>query len=469
MMATHKKGPANQLYGNFLQERLNLIFLCLVLAQCLRRITDVYRRSRTIFPNFVPNSCICDHLQAVAGNDSACSLSVKHIFTGNSLERKPPPYLSKGNVHEPVYNDPTDNLHRAIRKTVIQYYTVMFFNRHKLDAYFQKTSANTSNIFTPIVRNTIGALIWIICIAFFLSSQRKRSNKYHFYEIYHSTKRTFLNLLSKKYEFVFKLNGVPRASVQIFPFSINQYVDEIVKQNRSGEDLMKFEWSRYLSFKTFPMDSAMTPMRLAQAGFFYTGQGQQVTCFCCSVTNGEWTTEETAVEVHKRLSPNCRFIHSEDTDNVEIHNKEYYNGMFDVTSHPTNSRSASRASGGPNDAINNSPCTEINRSPASVQLNNGCGNSPVPQRNTGSGNSPLPQRNTGSGRSDSFLAAPAQKQPSCQAAANTEEPKKPMKHPHYADVATRIATFTTWTLMDIQDPAELAQAGFFYTGSCKHT
>ncbi|XP_045202705.2 baculoviral IAP repeat-containing protein 2-like [Mercenaria mercenaria] len=92
--------------------------------------------------------------------------------------------------------------------------------------------------------------------------------------------------------------------------------------------VMNNEWSRYLSFLNFPKDSFLMPTRLAQAGFYYTGSGEKVTCFCCGIQNEIWSENETVLDVHRRLSPHCRYICGEDTTNIPTHD---HSSMLTVT------------------------------------------------------------------------------------------------------------------------------------------
>ncbi|XP_005022182.4 E3 ubiquitin-protein ligase XIAP isoform X1 [Anas platyrhynchos] len=68
------------------------------------------------------------------------------------------------------------------------------------------------------------------------------------------------------------------------------------------------EHHRLESFAEFPLDCLVSASALAQAGFVYTGEGCKVKCFSCHVTIEGWQPGDSAVERHKNLSPNCKFI-----------------------------------------------------------------------------------------------------------------------------------------------------------------
>ncbi|KAM3827268.1 E3 ubiquitin-protein ligase XIAP isoform 3-T3 [Vipera latastei] len=66
--------------------------------------------------------------------------------------------------------------------------------------------------------------------------------------------------------------------------------------------------SRLGTFANFPRLCPVPSSVLAQAGFFYTGKGDQVRCFSCLATLEGWKEGDSAIRRHKNVSPNCRFI-----------------------------------------------------------------------------------------------------------------------------------------------------------------
>ena len=53
-----------------------------------------------------------------------------------------------------------------------------------------------------------------------------------------------------------------------------------------------------------------TPITLAQAGFYYTGEKDMVKCFNCNVQLGDWNDGDIPMDEHKKHSPHCKFINS---------------------------------------------------------------------------------------------------------------------------------------------------------------
>ncbi|XP_013911782.1 PREDICTED: E3 ubiquitin-protein ligase XIAP [Thamnophis sirtalis] len=70
--------------------------------------------------------------------------------------------------------------------------------------------------------------------------------------------------------------------------------------------------SRQETFAGFPSRCAVSSSDLAQAGFFYTGEGDQVRCFSCLATLEGWEEGDSVVGKHKIVSPNCHFINGAD-------------------------------------------------------------------------------------------------------------------------------------------------------------
>ncbi|XP_050418714.2 baculoviral IAP repeat-containing protein 3 [Patella vulgata] len=78
-------------------------------------------------------------------------------------------------------------------------------------------------------------------------------------------------------------------------------------------DCMKYEWMRLGSFKSCPRQSEGRPIKLAKAGFVFTGTREgddTVTCFTCGVTKNNWLKYEDPLQVHKDLNPRCHFINN---------------------------------------------------------------------------------------------------------------------------------------------------------------
>ncbi|GLV43984.1 Death-associated inhibitor of apoptosis 2 [Carabus blaptoides fortunei] len=71
---------------------------------------------------------------------------------------------------------------------------------------------------------------------------------------------------------------------------------------------MNNEESRLRTFSAWPSDAAVDPVRIAKAGFYYTGQGLEVQCFCCGGKITEWNYGDQVMAKHRRLDPSCPFV-----------------------------------------------------------------------------------------------------------------------------------------------------------------
>ncbi|XP_073955154.1 death-associated inhibitor of apoptosis 2-like [Choristoneura fumiferana] len=71
---------------------------------------------------------------------------------------------------------------------------------------------------------------------------------------------------------------------------------------------MNSETNRLATFSNWPPEAPVNPIRIAKAGFFYTGQGTEVECFSCGGKISQWNYGDQAMLRHQRMQPNCRFV-----------------------------------------------------------------------------------------------------------------------------------------------------------------
>lgn len=82
-------------------------------------------------------------------------------------------------------------------------------------------------------------------------------------------------------------------------------------------DLHK-ERDRLCTYSTFPSSTPVFTFRLAQAGFYYTGERDEVKCFCCGVVRQGWTQGEKPQAIHVAISPECPFVRGRDSSNIPL-------------------------------------------------------------------------------------------------------------------------------------------------------
>ncbi|XP_013192066.1 baculoviral IAP repeat-containing protein 7 [Amyelois transitella] len=71
---------------------------------------------------------------------------------------------------------------------------------------------------------------------------------------------------------------------------------------------MNNEANRLNTFSTWPASAPVDPIRIAKAGFYYTGEGTEVQCFCCGGKISEWNYGDQVMWRHRHMEPNCEFV-----------------------------------------------------------------------------------------------------------------------------------------------------------------
>ncbi|CAK1600382.1 unnamed protein product [Parnassius mnemosyne] len=65
---------------------------------------------------------------------------------------------------------------------------------------------------------------------------------------------------------------------------------------------------RLNSFTLWPKSLKQTPAQLADAGFFYTGCGDRVTCFCCGGVLQDWDSDDDPWDQHAKWFAQCDYV-----------------------------------------------------------------------------------------------------------------------------------------------------------------
>jgi len=200
------------------------------------------------------------------------------------------------------------------------------------------------------------------------------------------------------------------------------------------EKIMHSEWSRFKSFEHFPIASNARPLRLAQNGFYYQGNGEEAKCAFCGVVNDTWAEGETVNETHARLSRACPFVSGQDTANVPIHAEE-------------SNTPSPRTRNSNNGRISNNYNNRITASAKSNTANES--NSPK-QTQKHSDRKTCHDCDT-----TSTSTRPSEER--CYVTDRT-------KYPQYSSRETRLESFTSWGYSHIVKPQDLCDAGLFFVG-----
>ncbi|XP_041112540.1 baculoviral IAP repeat-containing protein 7 isoform X2 [Polyodon spathula] len=89
---------------------------------------------------------------------------------------------------------------------------------------------------------------------------------------------------------------------------------------------METEQSRVTTFHTWPPHATVQPEILARAGFFYTGQSDNVKCFYCDGGLRNWEPGDDPWQEHAKWFPRCEFLlQARGRDYVSNIQESYFN------------------------------------------------------------------------------------------------------------------------------------------------
>ena len=82
-----------------------------------------------------------------------------------------------------------------------------------------------------------------------------------------------------------------------------------------------FYADRLKTFEHWPKQLTPDKYALAQAGFYYTGVGDKVTCFACNLSLHHWESTDSALREHLKWSKNCTYLRIVTLDPVDVVDK----------------------------------------------------------------------------------------------------------------------------------------------------
>ena len=80
----------------------------------------------------------------------------------------------------------------------------------------------------------------------------------------------------------------------------------------------KYEFCRYVSFKDWPSECPIFPSGLARAGFYSTGNTDEVACYVCGARKSDWQLGDNPEVVHREMNRECPFFAEGFEDNVPV-------------------------------------------------------------------------------------------------------------------------------------------------------
>ncbi|CAC5368149.1 BIRC7_8 [Mytilus coruscus] len=113
------------------------------------------------------------------------------------------------------------------------------------------------------------------------------------------------------HRFVRSFHFYPKTFLKTYllnPEEYNKFVDEQKSKHSSiSKEAMQFEWSRLSSFASYPK-TCHSVIKLAGAGFYYDGNGDEVTCYFCGLKHKDWKPTDDPKQIHKQKAPICPFV-----------------------------------------------------------------------------------------------------------------------------------------------------------------
>lgn len=89
-------------------------------------------------------------------------------------------------------------------------------------------------------------------------------------------------------------------------------------EDMNGLKNMNSEMFRFATFERFPRGDKPYSTRLAQAGFYFTSQNDEVKCYCCKKIFNNWSANDNPVNIHRNYSPTCLFFTNNTDVNIAI-------------------------------------------------------------------------------------------------------------------------------------------------------
>ncbi|XP_039967145.1 death-associated inhibitor of apoptosis 1 [Bactrocera tryoni] len=201
------------------------------------------------------------------------------------------------------------------------------------------------------------------------------------------------------------------------------------------------EDERLNSFENWPLEW-LNKRELAQIGLVYTGEDDKVKCYFCEVEIGRWERDDQPINEHLRFSPNCPLLRRRTTNNVPISNDTLSRVLppvsYDVCGNEGYEFEANDVSG------DIAPTPQAPLTTGAYQYDSIAADN-LSNHHHANANSSSSSANNSRCGNEAQLYRP--------------------EYPEYAIEAARLRSFAEWPRNMKQRPKELADAGFFYTGT----
>ena len=290
-------------------------------------------------------------------------------------------------------------------------------------------------------------------------------------------------------DFLFELQRIPNQIIRVLPVSLNSYFDSVTSgSSMSLSESMSNNLLRISSYSNFPRHVNIFTSSLSKAGFYYTGNLDEVRCYACGITHKKWKPGDNPIEIHRRLSPSCSHVNSLCATSEHVHGSA--SNFLQET-----------ASCQPSATSNNQSTSSFLIANGTMNSNNSTSHNVVKQNNPIAGTGHLANLNMNSSKSNPNISSPNEYTNSshshqdtfaqnstpnhyqngatghCEASNHcTASDLLPMginvdkpRYPRYASLQVRISSYQGWPSYLDQTPRDMAQAGFLYAGYQDYT
>lgn len=86
------------------------------------------------------------------------------------------------------------------------------------------------------------------------------------------------------------------------------FIFSVCDKRKPVYPLMADETKRLNTFKNWPVALKTRPRALCEAGFYYTGMGDETKCFQCGVGVSGWEDDDDPTMCHAKYSPKCVYV-----------------------------------------------------------------------------------------------------------------------------------------------------------------
>ncbi|XP_052096884.1 baculoviral IAP repeat-containing protein 2-like isoform X8 [Mytilus californianus] len=298
-------------------------------------------------------------------------------------------------------------------------------------------------------------------------------------------------------DYLFMLQWIPKQYLNILPVTLNTYFDSLSSGSAiSTDESMSNSLLRLHSFNNFPRSVDIFVSNLSKAGFYFTGNDDNVQCYACGITYRNWKRGDNPLEIHRRLSPSCPHLRNCNivtngqqhmtsgdarlsnipTQSVSIPSinlqqsigKQQSGGLSDdrTLSHKTqNSTINSNGATGHNQLIGNDTIKYVEQKPSRNAVNTNLEHTENKKDTYLEPEVNNTLRHGACGCYESTSSSRISNNDTSSFGIGFDNPR----YPNYAALQVRISSFQGWPSYLDQTPKQMATAGFLFAGYQDYT